>query len=198
MCALKPINSIMVVLCVLFMNGGPAQAFGEKGEEGPIVKWQRIEGLSIGNQPLNIVAGVSSVGFEWSATKGWAQVNLQNGFLKFMVKGLVLSAQPAGVPNPAGLVIGVPSPGATEVKGTIVCNAAEPFPYANVVLVDSEAVPFSPTGDAHFSGKIELPTVCDDMAFLVRVANAGPITDLWIAHGAVRTLKALHHHPEDD
>lgn len=197
MSILKPINSIIVVLCVLFMNGGFAQAFAEKGEEGKIVQWERIEGLSIGNQPLNIVAGVKSVGFEWSATRGWAQVNLQNGFLKFRVKGLVLSAQPAGGPNPAGLVIGVPSPGATEVKGTIVCNAAESFPYSNVVLVDSEPVSFSPTGDADFRGKIDLPTVCDDMAFLVRVANVGPITDLWIAHGAVRTLKAHHHHEDD-
>lgn len=185
---LRRMKSMIAVLFVLFMSYSVTLAFAGNAEDGQLVKWKRIKGVS---HPINVVAGVESTGVGWSTTRGWAEVNLQDGLLQFKVKGLVLSGQPQG-PNPGRLVIGAPSPGITAVKSTIVCNAAEPFPYTNVVLVDSDPVPLSRTGNANFLGEIGLPPVCDDMAFLIRGANPGPIFDLWIAHGAVRTSKALH------
>jgi len=84
-------------------------------------------------------------------------------------------------------VIGTPSPAVTAVKGTIVCNAASPAPFGGVVLVDTDSVPLSLQGDAKFEGEVSLPIVCDNIAFLIRVANPGVVFDQWIAYGAVRT-----------
>ena len=56
----------------------------------------------------------------------------------------------------------------------------------NVTLIDTQAVPLSPQGHAEFHGKIELPGVCEHMAFLIRMANPSPIIDRGIAYGAVR------------
>ena len=115
---------------------------------------------------------------------GKAKVNLSDGQVQFRVKGLVLAAQnfPTG-----GLVIGTPSPAVTAVKGTIVCNAAAPPPFSNVVFVDTDSVPLSRQGHARFEGTVNLPIVCDNMAFLIRVASPGVVLDQWIAYGAVRS-----------
>lgn len=176
--------------CLLLSTivGGAVLTMEEVSQaQNSTVKWERIEGVTVpGNavSNLNAVAGVNSVAFSWSATMGKAQVNLFDGQVQFWVKGLVLASQ-----NPGGgpLVIGAPSPGVTAVKGTIVCNATDPSPFSNVVLVDTDAVPLSPQGDARFEGTVNLPVVCDNMAFLVRVASQGIIFNQWIAYGAVRT-----------
>jgi len=156
--------------------------------ENGLVKWERIEGVTVPGNVFaqnNVVAGVNSVGFSWSTTMGKAKINLINGQVQFWVKGLVLAAQnfPAG-----GLVIGTPSPAVNSVKGTIVCNANEPPPFGGVVLVDTDSVPLSLQGDAQFEGEVSLPFVCDNIAFLIRVASpTSLIFDNWIAYGAVRT-----------
>jgi len=170
------------ILGCMLVQSGESQA-----EESGKVKWDRIEGVVVPGSAigsLNVVAGVNSVGFSWTTTMGKASVNLQDEKVQFWVKGLVLAAQ-----NPGGgpLVIGTPSPAVTAVKGTIVCNATDLFPFSNVVLVDTDSVPLSPQGDAQFQGKVNLPVVCDNMAFLIRVASPGPVFNQWIAYGAVRT-----------
>ena len=177
--------------CLMLILGGlaavPLVLTSEAQAENPLVKWERIEGVMVPGSVFtqnNVVAGVNSVGVSWSTTMGKAKVNLIDGKVQFWIKGLVLAAQnfPAG-----GLVIGVPSPGVTAVKGTIVCNAAAPPPFGLVVLVDTDEVSLSRQGDARFEGTVNLPFVCDDMAFLIRVANPGFIFDQWIAYGAVRS-----------
>ncbi len=148
--------------------------------EGAFVDWNRVEGVIVPGTvfgTLNVVGGVDSVAFSWSASNGKAKLNLQNGRFSFDVQGLVLAS---GV---GSLVVGTPSPFVTQVKGTIVCNTTD---LPNVVLVDTDAVPLSAQGDADFSGQVSLPSVCENMAFLIRVATPGPILDRWIAHGAVR------------
>ncbi len=148
--------------------------------ESASVEWKRIDGVIIpgnGGFGLNVVGGVSGPGFSWSTTNGQAKLNLQNGRFSFDVQGLVLAS------GTGSLVIGTPSPFVTDVKGTIVCNTTD---LPNVVLVDTDSVPLSPQGDANFVGDLSLPGVCEDMAFLIRIANPGPILDRWIAHGAVR------------
>ncbi len=172
---------ILSVLAVPLVLSSEAQA------ENSLVKWERIEGVTVpGNvfNNLNVVAGVNSVGVSWSTSRGKATLNLLDEQVKFWVKGLVLGSQ--SIP-PGGLVIGTPSPGVTAVKGTVVCNAASPAPFGGVVLVDTDSVPLSRQGDARFEGTVNLPIVCDDMAFLIRVANPGMLLNQWIAYGAVRT-----------
>ena len=178
-------------LCIILTlgTGGASLVVSGEGQAGEadLVKWDRIEGVIVpGNAltNLNVVAGVNSVGFSWTTTMGKAKVNLLDGQVQFWVKGLVLASQ-----NPGGgpLVIGTPSPGVTAVKGTIVCNATDPFPFSNVVLVDTDSVPLSLQGDARFEGTVNLPVVCDNMAFLLRVASPGIVFNQWIAYGAVRT-----------
>ena len=176
--------SLMLILGALVL---PLVLSSEGRAENSLVKWERIEGVTVPGNVFtnnNVVAGVDSVGVSWSTTMGKAKVNLSNGEVQFWVKGLVLGSQ--NVPL-GGLVIGTPSPAVTAVKGTIVCNAAEPSPFSNVILVDTVEVPLSPQGDARFEGTVNLPVVCDNMAFLIRVGSPGVVLNQWIAYGAVRT-----------
>ncbi len=178
---MKFIQKYQVVLFIAVMLG--LLVLGNQGETkaevgNPVVKWQRIEG---NGQPTRTITGVKSPGLPWSTTQGQVQLNVQTGQLTFSVQGLVL----AGHFNLA--VIGVRSPAFPQVKGTIVCNSTDPAPFNNVVLVDSEAVPLSEQGNAHFQGQIELPSVCDDMVFLIRNATPNVFYDFWIAYGAVRS-----------
>ena len=175
---------LMLILVALVI---PLVLSSEGRAENSLVKWERIEGVTVPGNAFtnnNVVAGVNSVGVSWSTTMGKAKVNLFDGQVQFWVKGLVLAAQnfPVG-----GLVIGTPSPAVTAVKGTIVCNAASPAPFGGVVLVDTDSVPLSLQGDARFEGEVSLPFVCDNIAFLIRVASPGVVFDQWIAYGAVRT-----------
>ncbi len=109
---------------------------------------------------------------------GKAKVNLSDGQAQFWVKGLVPASQ---IPGGDALVIGTPTPAVTAVKGTIVCNATDPSPFSNLVLVDTDAVPLSPQGDARFEGRVNLPVVCDNIAFLISVASPGVVLNQWIA-----------------
>ncbi len=117
--------------------------------------------------------------FSWTAANGKAKLNLQSGRFSFDAQGLVLASGSGS----ASLVIGAPSPFVTQVKGTIVCNTTD---LPNVVLVDTDSVSLSAQGDANFSGQVSLPSMCANMAFLLRVATPGSIVNRWIAHGAVR------------
>lgn len=183
-------RTIQPSFCFMLIVGAlvaPLVLSNETQAENSFVKWERIEGVTVpGNATtnLNVVAGVNSVGFSWSTTKGKARVNLLNGRAQFWVKGLVLASQ---IPGGGPLVIGTPSPAVTAVKGTIVCNATDPSPFSNVVLTDTDEVPLSPQGDARFKGTVNLPVVCDNIAFLIRVASPGVVLDQWIAYGAVRS-----------
>ena len=171
-------QSTFSLLCLLLSLGTLVGNVGisteSQAQDGGAVKWDRMEGVIVSGNALtnlNVVAGVNSVGFSWTTTMGKAKVNLLDGQVQFRVKGLVLASQNPG----GGLVIGTPSPAVTAIKGTIVCNAADPPPFSNVVLVDTDSVPLSPQGDAQFQGTVNFPVVCDNMAFLIRVASPGPV-----------------------
>ena len=168
------VSALLIGLCVAF-GATTAQAGNNH------VRWERILGVIVpGNiwGERNVVAGVPSVGLSWAVTRGRANVNLDTGRMMFDVKGLVLRAAPG-----PGIVIGIPSPLVTMVKGTVVCNST-----GAVVLVDTAVVPLSAQGKAQFHGTVALPPVCENVAFLIRVADAPPniLFDQWIAHGAVR------------
>jgi hypothetical protein len=167
---------------------------------GTRVIWRRLVGIVV---PDSIVGrrngeldGGCDVGVTcvlgapapWTVTDGRAEVNLSNGMFTFTVRGLVL-ADDFNAAN-----IGTPSV-VTRVKGTLVCNDGEP---GFGELVDTEAVRLSKTGNATFSGRVDLPATCteepEDIVFVIRIADVTEFEEvigLWNAFGAVRVI----HHP---
>jgi hypothetical protein len=149
------------------------------------VKWEQIVGIL---SPGANVGGFIGAGGPWTAQRGRAVVDLSSGKTKFRVNGLVLAFQPrplTGTPiiGTTGLV--------TQVKGTLVCDAFASLAPTPSSFVDTPAVPISAQGNAEFEGVVSIPDACLEtpqrLAFLIRVANPGtPISEVWIAHGAVR------------
>ena len=186
----KLLKRVSIFLAVLFFILSIPLAQAMFGEDQ--ITWDRIEGVIVPGTVFggpNVVAGIDSVIFSWTARRGNARVRLNRDHIRFKVEGLVLAAQ-----NNAGidLVIGAPSPAVTMVKGTLVCNADGVAPPEDIY--DTDPVPLSPQGDASFSGTVgSLPGSCPNAAFLIRVANDTPppipvnIKNLWIANGAGRT-----------
>jgi hypothetical protein len=151
------------------------------------VKWQQIVGILTPNANVGGFIGIQG---PWTAREGKAVVDLDSGDVEFRVRGLVLANQPpsiqAGTP-----IIGTPGL-VTEVRGTLVCDgSATATPPPATSFVNTPAVPLDEEGEARFHGSIAIPSGClqtpGRWAFLLRVATPGlPITDRWLAHGAVR------------
>ena len=202
---------LLIWLPLAFLTLGPVAALAENYESesiagtqdseqastdggGTRVIWRRIVGIVV---PDNIV-GVEppsggcdktcAVGAPapWITTAGRAEVNLDTGKLTFTVHGLVVAFD-FGCCN-----IGTPTV-VTKVKGTLVCNDTEPG-FAE--LVDTDAVRLRTTGDATFSGHVDLPPSCidepEDMLFVIRIADVSAFEELigmWNAFGAVRVIR---------
>lgn len=112
-------------------------------------------------------------------------MDLNNGRVKFKVRGLVVADDPSFANIGTTSVI-------TMVRGTLVCNDTAP---GDAELVDTDAVPLSAQGDAEFQGSVDLPASCtdepEDIVFLIRIADVSDaefLIDLWNAFGAVRIL----------
>ena len=180
--------SAFLVLFVLSLGSTTAQGDSQK------VKWARIVGIIA---PSSIVGQhqdqtscsvnvncVQGFGRPWTAKEGRAKVDLLDGEVEIEIRGLVLASDP----RPQGAVIGTTG-NFRMVKGTLVCNDTGPGVSK---LVDTAAFPLSAQGGADFSGTVSIPMECtdpSDMAFLIWIAQPDfpQNTDLWIAHGAVRT-----------
>ena len=150
----------------------PASVMGES----PIVLWEDIIGIMQAGNVVGLGTGhVTGGGQPWSTKQGSARVNLRTGMVEFLVQGLVLAG---------GNSIGTPD-AVTQVKGTLVCDTNGSAGGGNSVLVDTDLVPLSDQGDAHFVGDAgDLPLVCltePDIAFLIRTSGGA-----WIANGSVR------------
>jgi hypothetical protein len=170
----SPFTAVLVVLFSLTLASAQAQS----------VSWRQVVGIIPAGNTVGTGTGAVPGGFlPWTTTAGAAHVNLRNGETQFVVRGLVFAG---GAP---GITIGTPGP-VTAVKGTLVCDVDGSASDGNSVLLDTASVPLSATGDAQFSGHIDLPSVCStesDIAFLVRVSAFGssPVNGPWIANGAV-------------
>jgi len=150
-----------------------------------VVRWRQIVGI-IQQPGNNVGSGTGAIHggmLPWNPqTTGVARVNLANGEIQFLVKGLVLAA---------GNGIGTRGD-ITAVKGTLVCDTNGSAGGNNSTVVQTPSVPLSLDGDAHFSGSVgALPAVCSsepDLAFLIRIAEAAgnPVNGPWIASGLVR------------
>jgi hypothetical protein len=146
----------------------------------PTVLWKDIIGIiQAGNLVGSGTGQLTGGGQPWSTTQGFAQVNLNTGKVKFLVKGLVFAG---------GNSIGTPDD-VTEVVGTLVCDTDGSAGTGNSVFVDTDPVPLSSQGNAQFVGNVGiLPPVClsePDIAFLIRASRAG-VAGAWIANGSVR------------
>lgn len=169
------VNRIVVLAVTLFVLGSPFAGIAGASEQK--VKWDDVIGIiQAGNLVGSGTGQVTGGGQPWSTLRGKAEVDLDNGHVKFSVEGLVLAGGN-----------GIGAPGAiTQVKGTLVCDTNGSAGGGNSTLVDTPLVPLSAQGDASFNDDLgPLPAACltePDIAFLVRI-GAGR----WIANGAVRT-----------
>ena len=142
------------------------------------VSWKQIVGIALAGNVVGSGSGAVTGGFlPWTATTGAARVELRDGKIEFVVRGLVFAG---GAP---GITI-----------GTLVCDVDGSAGGGNSVLVQTPSVRLSSTGDAFFSGRVgTLPAVCSneaDIAFLVRVTKFGSTATTqgpWIANGAVQS-----------
>jgi len=152
--------------------------------EDPVVRWRQIVGIIQPRNAVGVGTGAIPGGMlPWNPqATGVARVNLANGEIQFLVKGLVLAA---------GNGIGTRGD-ITAVKGTLVCDTNGSAGGNNSTVVQTPSVPLSLDGDAHFSGSVgALPAVCSsepDLAFLIRIAEVAgnPVNGPWIASGLVR------------
>ncbi len=177
--------SLSIVTSVIFL--GPSIAHAQE------VQWEHIIGIQESGDLVGSGTGQVTGGAPWETRDGGARVNLQNGDVRFSVRGLVLAVGSSGS-SVTGLDIGT-SAGVTQVKGTFVCDVDGSAGGGNSVLVDTSAVPLSAQGDAKFKGNVgALPAVCSsehDLAFLLRIVTptsvANSNADQWIAVGTGRT-----------
>lgn len=144
--------------------------------EAQTVKWKQMVGIIQGGNLVGSGTGqVTGAPGPWSARDGSASVDLENGQIILIVRGLVLAA---------GNNIGVPGP-VTQITGTLVCDTDGSAGGGNSILLDTPLVPLSSRGNAEFKGEVgPLPDVCAteaDIAFLIRAFGT-----VWIANGAVR------------
>jgi hypothetical protein len=142
-------------------------AFASPSQAQNIVVWRAIIGIA---QASNVVGGITGGGQPWSTREGEVLVELDNGFVVFEVRGLVLAG---------GNTIGTPG-AVNQVKGTLVCGPGSASP----TVIDTPLVPLDAQGNAEFSGSFSSSTAgCSamDVAFLVRTAGGA-----WIGNGSVR------------
>jgi hypothetical protein len=138
--------------------------------------WQSVIGIAQANNVVGSGTGAATgAPGPWSALGGHVNVDLDNGKINFVVRGLVLAG---------GNAIGTPGT-ILQVKGTLVCDTdGSASGEKNSVVVDTPLVELDDQGDAQFNGSVgPLPSVCTsepDIAFLIRVGSGR-----WIANGTV-------------
>ncbi|HEY5657149.1 MAG TPA: hypothetical protein VIY27_05125 [Myxococcota bacterium] len=166
---------VLMVVGLLVM--GPAA-----WADGAFVRWDRIEGV-MGADVTPLVVGGMSASTRWrTAGSGQALVNPSTRFAFFAVRGLSWARQ---YPNaPLG------SPAFGSVMGTFVCDATGR--YGPLVAVDTQPLEVT-QGNAAFWGFVDVPEGCrerpEEMVFLLRHANPGPLYGLIVAHGAGRSIR---------
>jgi len=161
------LRAIVLVALSTFLTGLAVAA-------GPIVTWQRVEGIDPhpNSATAGAIAGIQPVAFPWSVTRGRVRLNTATNVLTFYVAGLSMGGS---------IGIGTTGP-VTAVKGTIVCTTT-------FVVSDTDSVEMSEDGNVSFSGQLSPAVDCDPsrMIFLLRVAGGIPqIQNFWLASGAVR------------
>jgi len=157
---MKKICYVSLVLCA-----------GALAQSDVVVRWRGIAGDITAPGIDNPVGQIHSAPGPWTSRAGSASVNLTSGSGSFELEGLVLNGGNAS--GTTGTV--------TTVVGTLVCNAGSPGGTLETVI-DTPAAALSPKGGAELSFKIDVPAVCNNPLFLIRVPSNGR----WIATGTQR------------
>jgi hypothetical protein len=164
--------------------------------------WKTVMGIKESGDVVGVGTGAITGGAPWETLGGRVEVNLDNGKVKFDVKGLILAIgtlfEEGGTDfetpptSFSGLPIGTPA-GITSVMGTLVCNVTG-GQGPNSVSVDTPVTTLDTQGNAHFRGRFSgsVPSDCStnaalDDAFLIRIGS-GQFAGAWIAFGAVLTV----------
>jgi hypothetical protein len=171
--------SVALSLLLFFVSTSFAQRYGGpyQGTDSSNVRWRSIVGVITSQGVDNPVSSkISSGTFPWSVRNGNASISLTTGATFFEVEGLVINGTMfSGTPGPV-----------TSVTGTLVCNAGDP---TRELALDTSQVPLNGRGNAVFSGFIQnIPAVCANPLFLIRIANPTGAAGRWIATGAERSI----------
>ena len=150
-------------LCLLLLT----LCAGAFAQTGTVVHWRGMEGVITAPGVDNPVGQIHSGAGPWTARSGSARIDLASGSGSFDVEGLVLNG---------GNASGTPGAVAT-VMGTLVCNPGSPAGTVEAV-VDTPTAALSAVGNAELSFKINVPVVCNNPVFLIRVPSGR-----WIATG---------------
>jgi hypothetical protein len=153
----------MKKVCLLLL----ALCAGAFAQGDTVVRWHGMEGVVTAPGVDNPVSQIHSGAGPWTAKSGGAGINLITGEGSFNVEGLVLNG---------GTASGTRG-GIANVIGTLVCNPGSPGGTAEVVM-DTASTILSPAGDAELSFKLNVPPVCNNPVFLIRVPSGR-----WIATG---------------
>jgi len=147
---------------------------------GSVARWRSIVGVITSQGVDNPVSPqIHSGTFAWSVRSGNASVSLTTGAAFFEVDGLVINGTMfSGTPGPV-----------TSITGTLVCNPGDP---AQERALDTNSVPLDARGNALFSGVIQnIPTMCGNPLFLIRIVNPAGAAGRWIATGAERSIRNM-------
>jgi len=148
--------------------------------DGTVARWRSIVGVITSQGVDNPVSShIDSGTFAWSVRSGNASVSLSTGATFFEVEGLVINGTMfSGTPGPV-----------TAITGTIVCNAGDPI---HEMALDTNPVPLDARGNALFSGFIQnIPSMCGNPLFLIRISAPAGAAGRWIATGAERSIKDM-------
>jgi hypothetical protein len=153
----------MKKVCVLLLT----LCAGAFAQGDTVVRWRGMEGVITAPGIDNPVSQIHSGAGPWTTKSGSATINLATGEGSFNVEGLVLNG---------GTSSGTRG-GVASVIGTLVCNPGSPAGTAEVVM-DTASTALSPDGDAELSFRFNVPPVCNNPVFLIRVPSGR-----WIATG---------------
>jgi hypothetical protein len=168
---MEKMKKFLVALLPITLSA--AAAFGLENENH--VRWNSLAGVITAPGVDNTVGSIHAGAGPWSVHGGRAHVNLSNGFTTFDVDGLVLNG---------GASSGTPG-AITAVKGTLVCSSVGSAP----MILDTTPVSLNVHGDAQFAGQLsDLPAVCDNPIFLIRIAAPAGAAGRWIATGTERLI----------
>lgn len=165
----------MKKLCLMLSVLLVATASFATDSDDSIVTWKNIVGVITSQGVDNPVStNIHSGTFAWTTRNGRARVDLASGATSFGVERLDINGTMfSGTPGPI-----------TAVTGTLVCNAG-----TNTESIhDTQNVPLSVRGNAHFSGHISVPASCGNPLFLIRIATPAGAAGRWIATGTERFI----------
>lgn len=161
--------------------------------DSPIVRWDRIDGVNHGINPVGetlTVGGITSSPRSFSTDGGNVMLNLATGFISIQVEHLSMASHYDAADFPSShRPLG--SPSETVRKGTIVCDSTGT--YDDPEIADTGVFEML-NGTGSYRGIITVPQGCqdrpDEIVFLLRNAASGnPHIDVFVAYGTARTIE---------